>query len=106
MFPVIYEITASVRNDLTDAFEEFLTNTHIPDLMTTGAFTEAKFTRSTPGRYRIVYEARSREALDSYLKEHARGLRKHMTETFPNGVELSREEWTLLKRFDGSEYQK
>ena len=106
MFPVIYEITASVRNDLTEAFEKFLTNTHIPDLISTGAFTEAKFTRSTAGRYRIVYEARSRVALDSYLREQAPRLRKHVTETFPDGVELSREEWTLLKRFDGPEYQK
>ena len=96
---VIYEITATVREDLTEAFETFLMRSHIPDLIATGAFTVATFMRSSPGRYRIVYEAQTRDRLDLYLKDHASPLRIHMIETFPSGVELSREEWTVVKRF-------
>ncbi|MEO7647597.1 MAG: DUF4286 family protein [Gemmatimonadaceae bacterium] len=91
-----YEITATVRPDLCDAYEKYMSDRHIPDVMNTGAFAAASFSRTTPGRYRIRYEARSREELDAYIAQHAPGLRRHFTETFPAGVELSREEWTVL----------
>jgi hypothetical protein len=100
---VIYEITATVREDLVGDFETFLTGTHIPDLIATGQFVASTFMRSGTGRYRISYEAQSREVLDIYLREHASRLRIHMNETFPSGVELSREEWTVVKRFHNPE---
>lgn len=92
-----YEITAAVRPDLCDAYERYMRERHIPDLMRTGAFAAASFSRSAAGRYRIRYEARSRQELDSYLTEHAPRLRQHFTDTFPDGIELSREEWSVLE---------
>lgn len=92
-----YEITALVRADLCGAYERYMTDRHIPDVMQTGAFIAATFSRSGPGRYRIRYEAPSREAMDAYLAEHAPVLRQHFMDTFPSGVELSREEWTVLE---------
>lgn len=92
-----YEITAAVRPDLCDAYERYMRERHIPDLMRTGKFVTASFSRSAAGRYRIRYEARGRAELDSYLAEHAPRLRQHFTETFPEGIELSREEWTVLE---------
>ena len=103
MSAVIYEITATVREDLVRDYEAFLTSTHIPDLMATGSFTGSTFMRSGTGRYRISYEAQTQELLDIYLREHASRLRIHMIETFPTGVELSREVWTIVKRFDNPE---
>jgi len=93
---VTYEITATVRPDLCEAYEQYMRARHIPDLLETGAFAGASLSRSVPGRYRVRYEARSRKALDAYLAEHAPRLRQHFTETFPTGVELTREEWTVL----------
>ena len=92
-----YEITAMVRPDLCDEYERYMRDRHIPDLMKTGAFVATSFSRSAAGRYRIRYEARSREDLDSYLSAHAPRLRQHFTETFPEGIELSREEWAVLE---------
>lgn len=92
-----YEITALVRADLCDAYERYMTDRHIPDVMQTGAFIAATLSRSEPGRYRIRYEAPSREAMDAYLAEHAPRLRQHFSDTFPAGIELSREEWTILE---------
>ena len=93
---VTYEITATVRADLCDAYEKYMTERHIPDVLETGAFAGASFSRSARGRYRIRYEAHNRTALDRYLKDSASGLRQHFTETFPDGVELTREEWDIL----------
>jgi hypothetical protein len=92
-----YEITALVRPDLCDAYERYMRERHIPDLMQTGAFAAASFNRSAAGRYRIRYEAKTRQALDTYLAEQAPRLRQHFTDTFPEGIELSREEWTVVE---------
>lgn len=93
---VTYEITATARLDVAEAWDRYMRERHIPELLETGAFLGATLSRSEPGRYRIRYEARSREALDRYLAEHAARLRKHHQEMFPSGVEVSREEWEVL----------
>ena len=93
---VTYEITATVRADLSAAYEKYMTERHIPDVLQTGAFSGASFSRTSPGRYRIRYETHSRVALDRYLKDNAAMLRAHFTETFPDGVELTREEWDII----------
>ena len=93
---VTYEITAAVRADLCEAYERYMREQHIPDLLETGAFAGASLSRSAPGRYRVRYEAHSRAALEWYLAEHAPRLRQHFAEAFPVGVELTREEWSVL----------
>ena len=64
---ITYEITASVAHDLCTEYERYMIERHIPDLIWTGAFEGVTLSRSKPGRYRIRYEARGREALDQYL---------------------------------------
>ena len=96
---IIYEITATVRTDLWTAYEAYMRERHIPDLMKTGYFTCASFSRSEEGRYQVRYEAASREALVEYIRVAAPGLREHLAETFPEGVEISREEWEILADF-------
>lgn len=93
---VTYEITATVRSDLCAEYERFMSTRHIPDLMATGAFAGATLSRAAPGRYRARYEAHDGAALAGYLERDAPTLRRHFADAFPVGVELSREEWTVL----------
>lgn len=93
---VTYEVTAEVSADLSTEYERYMRDVHIPDLLATGHFLGATFGRSTPGRYRIRYEARNREALDRYLTNDAPRLRQHALDAFPDGLTLSREEWVVL----------
>lgn len=95
MGSLIYEITAEVREDLIPKFETYMSSRHIPDVMETGAFESCLFTRSKRGRYRISYRT-SRALLDEYLSDHAPRLRGHVAESFPEGVELSRDEWEII----------
>ena len=97
MRPVTYEITTVVRADLRAAYERYMRGRHIPDLLATGAFSAASISASSGGRYRVRYEARSRAALDEYLATHAPALREHFMTTFPEGIEVSREEWGVLE---------
>lgn len=94
---VIYEITAVVRAELVENYEKYMREQHIPDLLGTGYFRAASFTRSSAGRYRICYEAFDQSALDKYLKQDAPRLRADFLAHFSEGVELSREVWTILQ---------
>jgi hypothetical protein len=96
-FTVTYEITAEVREDLVPEYEEFMRRTHVPDLLATGYFAGASFSRSTAGRYRVRYEARDAASLERYLADNAPRLRAQFDARFPEGVRLSREVWTVLQ---------
>lgn len=91
-----YEITATVRADISADYERYMRERHIPDLLATGAFHAASFATAGPGRYRIRYEARDRTALDRYLDEHAPRLRAEFDAHFADGVTLAREIWESI----------
>jgi len=94
---IIYEITATVRAGLAEEYEKYMRETHIPDLLATGFFSGAKFTFSGENRYRIQYEARDRKALDEYLETASTHLRADFLAHFPEGIELTRENWEVLQ---------
>lgn len=96
---VTYEITAQVRPDLVEKYESYMRDRHIKDVLDTGLFSEASFSRSAAGRYRIRYEALDEKSLDTYLKDFATPLRQHFTDHFPEGIELSRENWSVLQHW-------
>ncbi|MCA1623127.1 MAG: DUF4286 family protein [Acidobacteria bacterium] len=97
---VIYEITAVVEQSLVEAYENYICERHIPDLLKTGYFRGARFTRSGGNRYRVHYEAFSQSALDEYLKTEAERLRADFLAYFPADIELSREVWEIVQIFN------
>jgi hypothetical protein len=96
---VIYEVRVSVKAELRNAYEAYMTEQHIPDLMKTGCFVEASFESYDDGEYQMRYSSRSREELECYLREHAARLRQDLTSHFPDGITLSRREWNVIKHF-------
>jgi len=96
---IIYEITAKVRLDLCSKYEAYMRETHIPDLLKTGAFTGATISTAEPGAYRISYQVQNREDLDRYVRDHAPALRADVAKHFPEGVEQTRIEWTVLEQW-------
>lgn len=94
---IIYEITAVVQTELIEQYEKYMRERHIPDLLATGYFYGAKFTRSEGNRYRIQYEARDRANLKNYLQKDAARLRADFHAHFPEGAEISRENWEVLQ---------
>ena len=100
---VTYEITAMVRADLCDSYVSYMRTRHIPDLIRTGHFVSATLSHSGTGRYRTRYEAADRGSLDLYLAENAPQLWDDFIKHFPDGVELSREEWDVMETFGGDD---
>jgi hypothetical protein len=97
---VTYEITAAVDPDIEGAYERYMREHHIPDLLSTGCFSSASLSTSGPGRFRVRYEAPSADALDRYLREHAERLRADFAERLPSGVRVSREEWKVVEQWN------
>src|SRR5687768_861654 len=95
---VTYEITARVEMHLRSRYETYMRGRHIPDVLETGFFEEATFSRSQDV-YRVRYEAISVEALSEYLENDAGRLRADFTVHFPTGVEVTRENWEVLQTF-------
>lgn len=96
---IIYEITATVSDELIEVYEKYMRETHIPDLIATGYFGKAYFTRSGKNRYRVQYHAHDQNALEDYLQNDAPSLREHFNSHFPQKIELSRENWEILEEF-------
>lgn len=96
---VFYEITAVVDAEIASQFEEFMSEKHISDVLATGYFSNAVLSRNGE-RYLIRYEADHQSRIDQYLDLKAPLLRSMFLERFPTGVQLSRDTWEVLARFD------
>ena len=96
---IVYEVTNTVRVDLCEAFELYMLEQHIGDVLATRHFVSASFETMARGKYRTRYVAPDRETLDHYLAELSPALRSDFQDHFPEGVEATREEWTVLKHF-------
>lgn len=99
---IIYEVTATVRADLAEKYEKYLRERHIPDLLETNCFSGARFLRAGENRFRTEFEARDAPALENYLENYAPLMRADFAAHFPEGVELSRENWEVLQAWRGN----
>jgi Domain of unknown function (DUF4286) len=98
---IAYEVVADVEQAEDGRYERYMRETHIPEVLATGCFQGAIFARSSPGRYRTSYLARSQADLDRYLKTHTAAMRADFAAHFPDGVSLSREVWVTQERWGG-----
>ena len=94
---IVYEVTATVREDLGEMYERYMLDRHIPEVLATGACTGASFERGEGESYRVRYFSATRETLDSYFANNAPVLRRDFAEHFPDGVDLARAEWVVLR---------
>jgi len=94
---VAYEVTTIVEPDLVEAYERYMRQHHVPELLATGCFHAAELTHAAPGRYRMRYEAASQADLDRYLEKHATRLRQDFASRFPRGVTATREVWVAIQ---------
>lgn len=96
---ILYEVTAKVDASMLDAFERYMVDHHVPDLLATGCFTGARVCRDAESRLRMSYEAPDQASLHRYLEHHAPGLRADVIARFPTGVTLSRDQWSVIREW-------
>jgi hypothetical protein len=88
-----YEVFAMVRDDLVDAYEQFLP-AHVEAVLAAGKFDSAVISRAAPAMYRVRYTTTDHAVIDRYLAEHAPRLRGEAQARFPDGIQWNRAVWT------------
>ena len=77
----IYNVTINIENDVHDKWMDWMQTKHIPDMLATGKFSNAKMTRVVIEEemggttYSVQYTTNNKETLESYYKEDADKLR-------------------------------
>ena len=95
---LIYEITATVDPKLAAAYETYMTEQHIPELLATGYFAAA-FLAKNGEQYRIGYHAHTQELFDTYIANEADRLRTDFAQHFPTGITVSRQVLDIVGLF-------
>lgn len=97
---ILYEVTTDVQPDHIAAYETFMRERHIPDVLATGCFVGATLSHSIPGRYRVTYLARNMDVLDEYLGQHSEQLREDFAAELGSHVRVSREVWAEMQHWE------
>ena len=98
----IYNVTINVEDEIHDTWLEWMKNQHIPDMLATGKFLEAKMSRvmvqeETGGStYSIQYGLSDSTTLEAYYKEDAARLRQDGVDRFGGKFVAFRTELEVL----------
>lgn len=91
---ITYQVMATVPADISDAWEAWMRDHHVPDVVRTGCFETATFSRVRMSAHAwthvIRYATSTRERLDAYLSEHAPRLRADHDQRFGSLVTTER----------------
>jgi Domain of unknown function (DUF4286) len=83
---IIYNVTIKVDHSIADAWLSWLREEHIPEVIGTGCFTDARILRlmevdeSDGITYAVQYHAESKALYNRYIKDYAAGMRNKSTE--------------------------
>jgi len=88
---IIYSVTVNIDADVHHDWLAWMQNSHIPDVMQTGIFTEYRMLRVISQQekeegisYNIQYSCPSMADLHKYQVQHAPALQKEHTERYAN----------------------
>jgi len=71
---IIYEIEANVQRELIEKFEQFMNESHIPDMLETGHFMNAEMRMLSEDSYQIKYYCEDRDSCPTGLGSTYTGI--------------------------------
>jgi hypothetical protein len=101
---IIYNVTSNVDASIHERWLVWIKE-HIPQVLATGCFTEAKLTRILVKEelggtsYSVQYKAKSREDLDRYYDRYADALRQDALKHFGDKVLAFRTELEIIDEY-------
>ena len=87
---IIYNVTVKLDNDIEDTWVRWMLDEHIPELMKTGLFTDARLCRlleqdeAEGATYTAQYFCKSITEYNTYISEHAQMMREQGFKKFGN----------------------
>ena len=104
---IIYNVTVNIDDSIHDEWLDWIKE-HIPLVLATGKFTEAKLTKVLVEEklggmtYSIQYRAKSREDLENYYKQDAERLRNDGLKLFSDKMLAFRTELEIIDEYSVS----
>lgn len=100
---IIYNVTSNMDKTIQDQWLAWIKE-HIPVVLSTGCFIEAKLTKvlvedDLAVTYSVQYRANSREDLERYYSKHADALRKDALNLFADKVLSFRTELEVVDEY-------
>ncbi|WP_353777191.1 DUF4286 family protein [Winogradskyella sp. 3972H.M.0a.05] len=101
---IIYNVTINVDDSVHDEWLNWI-KLHIPQVLATGKFLEAKLTKVLVEEelggttYSVQYRAKSRTALDEYYRDHAARLRQDGMKRFADKIVAFRTELEVVDEY-------
>ena len=98
----IYNVTIHVEDTVRDAWLEWMQSIHIPEMLATGKFTEARLCRvmvadeSGGVTYAVQYFTTSQKLLEDYYREDAARLRQDGLDRFGDQCVAFRTELEII----------
>lgn len=104
-FMIIYNVTINIDDSVHDQWVNWMKDKHIPEILATGKFTEAKMVRVLiveemgGTTYSIQYFTESKEMLERYYQEDAPKFREEGMRLFGDKMLAFRTELELVHEF-------
>lgn len=101
---IIYNVTSNIDSSVHNQWLTWIKE-HIPQVLATGHFTEAKLTKVLVDdqmggvTYSVQYRAKSREALENYYANDADRLRQETFQRFGDQVLAFRTELEIIDEY-------
>ena len=101
---IIYNVTVNIDDSIHEEWLSWIKN-HIPEVLATGKFTEAKLTKVLVEEemggvtYSIQYRAKSGKALDNYYKFDADKLKSEGLQKFSDKMLAFRTELEIIDEY-------
>ncbi len=101
----IYNVTVNIEKDVEGHFVLWMQQTHLPDMLQTRKFTEAKMTQVQieedmgGSTYSIQYTCKSKEILEEYYTEFADKMRGDMDKNFAGKYVAFRTELDVILHY-------
>jgi len=99
---LIYNVTINIDDSVHDDWLRWMRDKHIPDMLSTKKFVEAKMCRVMVEEdlggttYSVQYRTKNKAALDSYYQEDAEKMRAEGNQLFPNKFVAFRTELEII----------
>jgi hypothetical protein len=101
---LLYNVTVCIDSNIYEDWIEWMKNTHIPEVLKTSCFSEARLSRVNGEEeggftFSIMYFASSQELYDRYQKEFAPALQKKHLEKFSGKFAAFRTVLNVIEEF-------
>ncbi len=99
---IIYNVTINIDDSVHDDWLDWMKTKHIPDMLATNKFTEAKMCKVLVEEemggttYSIQYRTENRETLERYYQEDANKMRTEGNQLFANKFVAFRTELEII----------